>query len=189
MAEVLLQIDQPLIEEGGGGFDVRICGRVAEDGLWEGWIEFVSLRGGLTLRTPTETRQPNRTDLEYWATGLTVAYLEGALDRARNPDPFPAEEKPAATLPTYDRPAPATADSPPPSDVHALHPETVLDPFEVYSQGEEVLRHQLSALDEGHLRNIIRAHALVDEDDLDLLALHRPALAELIVAAIRRRSG
>ena len=32
--------------------------------------------------TDRETTQPNLRALEYWATGLTPAYLEGALDRA-----------------------------------------------------------------------------------------------------------
>ncbi|HEX6070368.1 MAG TPA: hypothetical protein VFZ18_11100, partial [Longimicrobiaceae bacterium] len=82
MAEVLVQFDSPLADENGRLHDARVCGALAEDGLWDGWIEFAPRDGGPTLRTPRETEQPNLTDLEYWATGLTVGYLEGALRRA-----------------------------------------------------------------------------------------------------------
>ena len=51
------------------------------------------------------------------------------------------------------------------------------------------LAQELGALDEGHLRNIIRAHTLVEEREMDLLAVHREGLAEMIVAAVRRRGG
>jgi hypothetical protein len=34
------------------------------------------------IQTTRETTQPNRQDLDYWATGLTVGFLDGALDRA-----------------------------------------------------------------------------------------------------------
>jgi hypothetical protein len=54
--------------------------------MWEGWIEFEPSDGGAAIRTPRETTQPNLKDLEYWATGLTEAYLEGALVRALDPD-------------------------------------------------------------------------------------------------------
>ena len=59
----------------------RACGRIREDGLWEGWIEF-ERNDGILMRTERETTQPNRTDLAYWATGLTPVYLEGAFRRA-----------------------------------------------------------------------------------------------------------
>lgn len=34
------------------------------------------------LRTGQETSQPNRSALEYWATGLETIYLDGAFKRA-----------------------------------------------------------------------------------------------------------
>jgi hypothetical protein len=61
----------------------RSWGRLADDGLWEGWIEFTPVTGGEVLVTSRETEQPNLADLEYWASGLTVTYLEGALARAQ----------------------------------------------------------------------------------------------------------
>lgn len=59
----------------------QACGRVAEDRLWEGWIEFTS-DDGHALRSGRETEQANRDALLYWAEGLSDAYLQGALDRA-----------------------------------------------------------------------------------------------------------
>jgi hypothetical protein len=61
----------------------------------------------------------------------------------------------------------------------------VLDPFEVYSQGERVLRQELSALAVDHLRAIVHAHGL----DGGVAAGSRvPAvLVEYIVAEVRAR--
>jgi hypothetical protein len=64
----------------------------------------------------------------------------------------------------------------------------VLDPFEVYAQGDEILRQELTALDSSHLRALLRAYTLV-EDDVDLDTLSRPVLAELIMGAVRKQVG
>lgn len=189
MAEVLVQFDRPLSDEAGRSCVVRICGREADDGLWEGWIEFDPQDGGPTLRTPQETEQPNRVDLEYWATGLTVAYLEGALERARHPGVPDLRPRSVAAEPAFEGPAPSGRQGT--NDAHAqrIRPDAVLNPFEVYAQGEDLLREELSALNEGHLRNILRAHGLVKEEEIDLQAVSRPALAEMIVTAVRERAG
>ncbi len=50
--------------------------------LWLGWIAFTS-DDGETVDTGTETSQPDRNALEYWATGIEPIYLDGALARAR----------------------------------------------------------------------------------------------------------
>ena len=58
-------------------------GREADSGLWEGWIEFVGLDGDEDrLETATETTQPDRHAVEYWAAGVEPLYLEGAFGRA-----------------------------------------------------------------------------------------------------------
>jgi len=189
MAEVLVQFDRPATDEGGRSYVVRVCGRLAEDGMWDGWIEFDPGDGGTILRTPRETEQPNRTDLEYWATGLTVPYLEGAFERARHPQTPDLRPRSVAADPAYDRPAPSSAEQTGTAGAHGAPVRAVLDPFEVYAQGEDVLRGELGALDEGHLRNIIRAHGLVRDEEMDLLALDRAALAGVIVAAVRKRLG
>jgi hypothetical protein len=188
MAEVLVQFDPPLIDSTGRVYIVKICGRPAEDGLWEGWIEFHPQDGGIPLRTPRETEQPNRRDLDYWATGLTVSYLEGALDRALDPETPDLRPKVVAGTPAYDTPAPSSP-TPAVGGRPKIRPHGVLNPFEVYAQGEDVLREELGALDEGHLRNIIREHGLVQEEEVDLLSMQQVALADLIVAGVRRRAG
>jgi hypothetical protein len=50
--------------------------------MWEGWLEFQPLDGGLPRRTGRETTQPNRDALIYWASGLEPIYFEGAFERA-----------------------------------------------------------------------------------------------------------
>ena len=64
-------------------YTVRTYADEREDGIWEGWLEFVPVgRSEPRLRTDRETSQPNRAAVEYWATGLEPVYLEGALKRA-----------------------------------------------------------------------------------------------------------
>ena len=52
------------------------------DGRWGGYIEFVPVDGGTAVRSPRETTQRSVRDVAYWATGLELVYLEGALERA-----------------------------------------------------------------------------------------------------------
>jgi hypothetical protein len=189
MSEVLIQFDTTVADGEAGTYVARVCGRLAEDGLWEGWIEFDPQDGGPVLRTPRETEQHDRGELEYWATGLSVAYLEGALERARDAAQPDVRPRTVDVEPAYDRPAPH---SPPPSSdppVRQVRPRAILDPFQVYGQGENVLREELGALDEDHLRNILRAYDLAGDDSPVLRAAERAALAETIVAAVRRRAG
>ena len=185
MAEVLLQFHEPLSVSGGTFYTARVCGRAAPDGGWEGWIEFVpgdgSPEGSQILRSQRETRQPDRDALLYWATGLSQVYLEGSLARTLEPARPP---RPALHAePAYDGPAP---------DPWAVHPsapatQAVLDPFSVYAKGEDLLRQELRALNEWHLRNIVRAYGLLDADtpEVQALALTRTELAERIVLAVR----
>ena len=85
MAEVLVSFDQPVRDEL-GEYHARAVGRLGDDGMWEGWVEFTPIDGGTeVLVTGVESTQPERTHLEYWATGLTPVFLEGALARARRP--------------------------------------------------------------------------------------------------------
>ena len=60
----------------------EVWGAQRDDGLWEGWIEFVPSDGGPVLSTGRETSQSHRDALTYWATGLEHVYLDGALARA-----------------------------------------------------------------------------------------------------------
>jgi hypothetical protein len=81
MAQVLVKFTEQVVDANGNAYDAQACGAVADDGLWEGWIEFESADG--TIRTGRETEQPNVDDLKYWAQGLSMVYLQGALVRAQ----------------------------------------------------------------------------------------------------------
>jgi hypothetical protein len=187
MAEVLLQFDGLIADDAGHSHTARVCGRQAEDGLWEGWIEFTPSAGGPVLRSPRETDQPNRDDLEYWATGLTTSYLEGALERARR-TPLPdLRERTVAATPVYDGPATAPGARRRGTASAAVPPHTVLDPFEVYAQGSQVLRDELRALDRGHLQNIIRAHGL-GGSARDLEAYDHATLVRMIIDGVEKRA-
>jgi hypothetical protein len=102
MAEVLARFSNHILD-GAAAFRAQACGAPMSDGRWAAWIEFVPVDGGEPLRSPRETTQPNRTDAEYWATGLTTVYLEGALNRARNPI---VRKRVATPEPIFDGPAP-----------------------------------------------------------------------------------
>jgi hypothetical protein len=181
VAEVLAEYPAPIEGDNGVLYIARAVGAEADDGLWQGWIEFIPVNGaGTVLRSPRETTQPNRKDVEYWATGLTPVYLEGALRRALNP--LQVRHPPPKPEPVYDEPAPDFVEAPAPRPR-----ESILNPFSVYQKGGEgLLRKQLSALSAWHLANIARAYDLVPEKDADRLS--HPSLVELIVSAVRRRS-
>jgi hypothetical protein len=187
MAEVLVKFDSLLEGPDDRSYQARACGRqMANDERWEGWLEFVPTDGKPALRTPQETVQHDREQLRYWAEGLTPVYLAGALERALDPRPAVLVETPLR--PTYDEPAPPVvhiaAERPPAT----TQPDAILDPFHVHSlQGEDLLRKELAALDPTHLRQIIRAYDLVDEEALDLMKMSRASLGDLIVAAVRQR--
>jgi hypothetical protein len=82
MQITLCTFKTPIASETGFDYRACACGREREDGLWDGWIEFEPPDERPVLRSPRETTQPNLTDLEYWASGLSQVYLEGALKRA-----------------------------------------------------------------------------------------------------------
>jgi hypothetical protein len=163
--EVDVPIETPLVTENGERYTIRIRGRVLDQtGIWEGWVEFTDT-SGRTLRTERETTQPNRRDLIYWATGLSTAFYEGALERAISRPAAPAARQ--------------ASDS-----SGSAGDEPILDPFEVYAQGELLLRDQLSALSEMHLHNIMRAYDLGSADT----GTGREALVQLILDGVRKRA-
>jgi hypothetical protein len=185
VAEVLIQFTDPVSDEEGLLYAARACGaEMAADLRWQGWIEFLPIDvdgraatdGRLPVRSGRETTQPNRQDTEYWASGLTAVYLEGALRRALNPLRRPPE--PLIPPPVFDAPAANSVLEP--------LPEGVLNPFSVYRNGELQLRNQLAALSSWHLANIIRAYGLSDLDAGSLEAMPASALIEIIVAGVRQ---
>jgi hypothetical protein len=178
VAEVFVEFAEHVASKDGAKYIARACGSETTRGMWQGWIEFVPLAGGEVLRTGRETTQPNRTDAEYWATGLTPVFLEGALERALHPLVRP--EPPSIPPPAHDGPAPNFGSLP--------GTPSILNPFSVYRKGEALLRSQLGAFSVWHLVNIIRAHGLSPLDPAVLTRMPPSALVETIVTAVRARA-
>lgn len=182
MAEVIRKLETQLRGSDGRSYTAQVSGRERPDTLWEGWIEFLPLDGGDPLVTSRETTQPNRDDLVYWAGGLTDPYLDGALIRVLTP--VKAKPRPESGQPVQSMPKPHTVSDTPSNT--PLAPATVLDPFHVYAEGDEVLRGQLHAVSAAQLRNIVRGYAITDLDPHELERLSESELVNLIMAAVER---
>jgi hypothetical protein len=174
MAEVLVKFTEPVRGSDGTLYSAQACGGIAEDGLWEGWIEFEG--GGKAVRTGRETEQPNIADLKYWAGGLTMVYLEGALARALN-EPVPEQDTPVVATPLFDGPAGH------PSSPRVIAARPILNPFLVYAEGEDLLRQQLHALSRDHLIAIVEWYHLPVSVDPHTAAA--PVIAEDIARTLR----
>jgi hypothetical protein len=179
MSEVLMEYDPIVSETDGSRWKPRACGRRGEGHMWDGWIEFVPVdKASSPVRSRRESTQPSRESLVYWATGLTPIYLKGALERARfERAPQPPRRRAA---PLFDGPAPQPdpVRSPIVPNQHAI-----LDPFDVYAQGEDILIRQLDALDTARLRDIVRAYELLKAEDAEKAT--RLDLATAIITAAR----
>jgi hypothetical protein len=182
VAETLLQFPRSIAAPDGTLYEARACGSAMPTNMWQGWIEFVPLDGGAPVRSRRETTQPNRADTEYWATGLTDVYLEGALRRALEPRVSVPTPPPQPSV--FAGPAPSTL--PTAADVA---PTSILDPFSVYEKGEALLRKQLGALSAWHLVNIAREYQLTDLPVATLNTMRGVELIELIVAGVRTETG
>jgi hypothetical protein len=177
MAEVLVDYENTITGADGSRWAARACGRRGAINMWEGWIEFVPLDlDRKPIRSTRETTQPSREDLLYWATGLTPVYLRGALTRALEA-PL-TRPTPRRVRPHFEGPAPSIVEPPPLPRAHAI-----LDPFDVYAQGEDILIAQLDALDTSHLRDIARAYELMTDEQAAKAS--RLDLAGAIVNAAR----
>lgn len=85
MAELLQEYATAVVGPDDTTYIVRSYGEERADGTWIGWLEFVPTDPEEpVLRTDQETSQPNRTAVEYWATGLEPVYFEGAFERAHS---------------------------------------------------------------------------------------------------------
>ena len=150
-----MDFENTIAGEDGSRWAARACGRPGPGNMWQGWIEFVPLDlEQKPVRSRRETTQPSREDLLYWATGLTAVYLRGALNRALEP-PL-VRPTPRRVKPHFDGPAPSVVA---PASSSGVHP--ILDPFDVYAQGEGILIGQLDALDTPRLRDIALAYELM----------------------------
>lgn len=109
MAELLVEFDATIRGDDGTQWHPRVWGAIADDSLWEGWVEFLpaGTEDREAIRTGRETEQPKRSDLMYWAQGLTQVYLEGALQRARRNGSVSSSAASPATSASRERPAEA----------------------------------------------------------------------------------
>jgi hypothetical protein len=176
MAELLVSYENP-VTDASGTYRARAVGRKADDGMWEGWLEFDPV--GSTRKvivTSIESRQPEKVHLEYWATGLQPTYLEGALARARNPTVVRVR---VAEHAASDAPAPRIVKLPaePPT------PSAVLDPLEIGRKNLGILDQELRALDRSRLLTIISAYHLNPAAE-DVSWMSDPQLVRFIVVAV-----
>ena len=182
MAETLVQFQAPVASSDGVVYQARACGAETTAGLWEGWIEFTPAHGGKPVHSARETTQPNRRDVEYWATGLTPIFLEGALRRALAGPVTVVHVR--RQRPAFNAPARSVSHS---TVERVAGTESALDPFSVYAKGEALLRKQLGALSAWHLVNIVVDYGLSDEPDEALNRLPASSLVEVIVSGVRER--
>jgi hypothetical protein len=178
---VLVYFDEAIDAPDGVRYDARACAREMEDGRWCGWLEF-SFNGGDWRATDVETVQPNRRDVDYWVTGLTRVYLEGALVRALDESLGRRRARERVGDPgivTHE-----ANDRRRTSPIASNAPRTILDPFSVFAQGEGILRAQLAALHVDQVRNIAAAFNIESPETAS--ALSATELRERIVAAARR---
>jgi hypothetical protein len=159
MADVLVKFTEPVRGSDGRTYEAQACGDIAEDGLWQGWIEFTAQGGSESVRTGRETEQPNLTDLQYWAQGLTLVYLEGALARALG-EPVVQPLTPVIAQPKFEGPAGH------PASPRIVGARPILNPFLVYAEGPDLLRGQLNALSRDQLTNIVKWYNLPVTVDL-----------------------
>jgi hypothetical protein len=150
-------------------YRARAVGRVRSNGMWEGWIEFVTLAGDERLPTDIETRQSSEEAFRYWAGGVGAVYLEGAFSRAK-----------ARAANASERLAPLSPEPPP----------AVLDPFEIDAKGESLLAARLRALDLDRIRDIALAYELVPPRTA-ALATREQLIVEILatVASARRETA
>jgi hypothetical protein len=179
MADVLRSFDEP-IRHASGSYRARVVGRLAKDGMWEGWLEFVPLEPGQSevIVSSVESRQPAREHLVYWAQGLSVVYAEGSLDRARHPITVRAR---VADVAASNAPAPRVVVESPRGA--APGPEAVLDPFEIGMRSLDILAQELRALNRPRLLNVIAAYELNPGGE-DVAWMSDEQLARFIVVAV-----
>ena len=185
MADVLVQFDEPQSASDGRSYIAKVCGQIAADNIWEGWIEFVPMDGRDPIRTPRETEQFTRGDLCYWASRLTHDALDAALVRAVAYTPRAAYVPPefaGGETRTNDVSWETAADH--------VWIAPVLDPFAFYqANGGSTLRQELRSLPARELQEIIAAYEIPELASDEVHRTFEDAMAERIVAEVQHRVG
>lgn len=182
--EIFIEFEN-VVEHDGTPYTARAVGEERSNGLWDGWVEFHAVGGSGWIPTERETTQPNHQTLKYWASGLTHAYLEGALKRALNAPAFTKSwERPLHSDSPGPRPHVIPQDH---TRVATVPSHAVLNPFAVHAEGRNLLKDQLGALHEDQLRNIIRDYGLGAPDEYAHMTDWE--MRALILQAVERRAG
>lgn len=93
--QLLQQFEETVTGTDGETYRAFVYGQPRPGSTWEGWLVFERLRDHRRFATGTETTQPDADSIVYWATGLTSAYFDGALERALRPvTPLPGTMAP-----------------------------------------------------------------------------------------------
>src|SRR5436190_15293862 len=82
MVHFVQQYSQVVGSQAPHEYVARVYASQQPNGRWDGWFVFFPLHGGRALATDRETTQSSLSAVDYWATGITTTYLEGALERA-----------------------------------------------------------------------------------------------------------
>ncbi len=83
MVHFVMQYSQVLVAPDRHEYVVRVYAATHAEAHWDGWFVFFPLHTGRVLATDRETTQNSLAAVAYWASGISTAYLEGALQRAR----------------------------------------------------------------------------------------------------------
>lgn len=83
MERLLQQFERPIRDTAGTIYNVFLYGRSRPGDTWQGWLVFERLTDGARFETDVETTQSSAEAILCWATGLTDAYFDGALQRAQ----------------------------------------------------------------------------------------------------------
>ena len=165
--EVVLDLEPAVTAENGLLHRATVVARVAPDGHWNAWLEFVSPHSQDVLRTGIETHQATEVDLHHWATTLSDVYLRGALDRALASAAQTVAHRRAVAQAANERRG-------------VVAP---IDPFELFALGEHVLRRELQLFRRATLLALIINHDL-NSTARDLSKFTKAQLVAFIVTAV-----
>lgn len=182
MAVTLVQFDEPQVSTDGRVFTVQVRAQQRQGGLWEAWLDFQPSAGGDSVSTTPETEQLSRSDLRYWAAGITRQYLADALERA-----LQSHTKRLAEA-VYERSTNRVGNT---NDAPLEKADAgILDPIALYERtGEYAFRQVLRELEAPELADIIESMGLDAADMEDLAPTFEDALAERIVVGVQQCVG